>query len=225
MPSETHFLFLLAASTAWGAPQNFLGYGGGGYTVPNCEWDTKLLTAKTEVYDGTSELLAWTCTSSVQGTCSLTEQATYSHSTSWSVGGGLDAKFKVGKAFELSPKFQFGYSWTDTSGESHSARVTCPEGGMKCGLVATPSICKITGDAEAEWDDAGKASDCNDDLPGKSTYKIESICMRGDSKNQDMNAVTDFEACVMECNKEDRCDKEKANLMKPCPGVKGYPFK
>ncbi|EMR67384.1 hypothetical protein UCREL1_5603 [Eutypa lata UCREL1] len=106
-------------------------------------------------------------------------------------------------------------SATYTHGTSQSASVDCPEGGIKCGLMVIPSLCKVTGEAEPTRDEPLGAQNCSD-MPVKSTYEVESICMRGDSKNNDMNAITDFQARLLKCN-EDKCDKNKASQMKPCP--------
>lgn len=112
-------------------------------------------------------------------------------------------------------------SWTDTTGTSRSARVTCPPGGIKCGLTATPSICKITGSLGKEYDKSAVNVQQCPKLSAPTTYTVESVCMKGVSGNKDMNAVTDVSSTqrlVLFCFRYDFC------LVRPRNGFQSFHY-
>lgn len=213
---------VLGACTVYAAPAP--QYYPGTTAIPICTTTEDLNTLRAEtvtVSDGTPDLQAWLCTSSPDANCALTESATYTYSTSWSVGGGIDLKIKVSPTFEIQPKFQFGYSWTHTEGKGASARVECPSGGLQCGLVATPQMCFITGKVDYTWTSPASSLNCGFNPRENIDFKITSVCLDDteNSRNKEMNARVDFKACLKRCRAADKCDRKKAENLPLCPGV------
>lgn len=90
------------------------------------------------------------------------------------------------------------FSWAVSDATGTSAAVTCPKGGITCGIRAIPKVVKTTGQtrtviqgfscpASGDWTD----------------FEVVAPYEQGSGDSDDLRAVMDFSACLAECDGDD----------------------
>ncbi|KAI1813304.1 hypothetical protein GGS20DRAFT_489543 [Poronia punctata] len=211
MHSSIKALALLLASRAMAIPAPQAG-------SPVCTQDTQYQNIEeSEPYDDATQIASgYRCTSNNAEGCTIAESATHTVTVSTSVNGGAGGNLDLSKILTLGLDAGFSYTWATSDAEGTSASVTCPKGGITCGIQVIPKVIKTTGQTRTII----TGFNCPDNDGEWSDFEVVAPYEVGNGGSEDLRAVMDFSACLAECDGDDvdACKKaaEEANLP-DCP--------
>ncbi|KAI0388930.1 hypothetical protein F5Y17DRAFT_473830 [Xylariaceae sp. FL0594] len=211
MHSSLSALVLVLASRALAIPAPQAG-------APVCTQETKYQNlAESEPYDDNAQVASgYRCTSNEAEGCTVTESATHTVTVGKSVNGGSAGSLDVTKIFSLGLDAGFTYSWSTSDAEGTSAAVTCPKGGITCGIRVIPKVVKTTGQMKTVitgFNCPGSHDDWQD-------FEIVAPYQIGSGGSEELRTVMDFSACLAECDgaDPDACKQAASDAGLPdCP--------
>lgn len=117
---------------------------------------------------------------------------------------GLDAGYSYSwvpryiKTSNIIANHEHIFSWSTSDATGTSATVSCPKGGITCGIRAIPKVVKTTGQSRTviQGFSCPESSDWTD-------FEVVAPYQQGTGDSDDLRAVMDFSACLAECDGDD----------------------
>jgi hypothetical protein len=92
------------------------------------------------------------CISNAAEECELSQGIAHTEGIENSVSVSVNAGFTIAEVFEIGASVAYAHAWSSSDETSTGSTLLCPAGGVKCGVVAYPTVVTVSGQVRRKTD-------------------------------------------------------------------------